>query len=68
MNKQVIIEEQGEKAYDYFSKFLKIEENNLEVVKTTTKFNILKIIYYIWDMRDSAYLDRSHLSFPRKRE
>ena len=43
MNKQVIIEEQGEKAYDYFSKFLKIEENNLEVVKTTTRFNILKI-------------------------
>ena len=43
MNKQVIIEEQGEKAFNYFSKFLKIEENNLEVLKTTTIFNILKI-------------------------
>lgn len=43
MNKKVIIEEQGEKVYSYISSFLKIEENNLEVVKTTTLFNILKI-------------------------
>jgi len=43
MNKDIIIEEQGQKVYDYLSQFLKIEENNLEVVKTTTLFNILKI-------------------------
>jgi lipopolysaccharide/colanic/teichoic acid biosynthesis glycosyltransferase len=43
MNKQIIIGEQGEEAYDYISKFIKIEENNLEVVKTTTIFNVLKI-------------------------
>lgn len=43
MNKGIIIEEQGEKAYNYISKFLKIEENNLEVVKTTNLFNIRKI-------------------------
>lgn len=43
MNKGIIIEEQGEAAYDYISKFLKIEENNVEVVKTTNLFNIRKI-------------------------
>lgn len=43
MNKEIIIEEQGERTYDYISKFLKVEENNLEVVKTTTLFNVLKI-------------------------
>lgn len=43
MNKSIIIEEQGEKVYQYISQFLTIEENNLEVVKTTTIFNILKI-------------------------
>lgn len=43
MNKDIIIAEQGLKVYDYLSQFLKIEENNLEVVKTTTLFNILKI-------------------------
>lgn len=43
MNREIIIAEQGEKVYDYISQFLKIEENNLEVVKTTTQFNILKI-------------------------
>jgi lipopolysaccharide/colanic/teichoic acid biosynthesis glycosyltransferase len=43
MNKEIIIEEQGEKAYNYFSNYLKIEENNLEVVKTKTLFNIRKI-------------------------
>jgi len=43
MNKDIIIQEQGQKVYDYLSKFLKIEENNLEVVKTTTIFNIKKI-------------------------
>ena len=43
MNKEIIIEEQGEKAYNYISKFLKVTGNNLEVVKTTTIFNILKI-------------------------
>jgi len=43
MNKEIIIAEQGEKVYDYISRFLKVEENNLEVVKTTTLFNILKI-------------------------
>ncbi|MCO6499538.1 MAG: sugar transferase [Vicingus serpentipes] len=43
MNKEIIIEEQGAKVYDYISQFLKIEENNLEVVKTTTLFNIIKI-------------------------
>jgi lipopolysaccharide/colanic/teichoic acid biosynthesis glycosyltransferase len=43
MNKGIIIEEQGEKAYNYISKFLKVEDNNLEVVKTTNLFNIRKI-------------------------
>jgi len=43
MNKGIIIEEQGDKAYSYISQFLKITDNNLEVVKTTTIFNILKI-------------------------
>ena len=43
MNKEIIIAEQGEKAYGYISQFLKIEENNLEVVKTTNLFNIVKI-------------------------
>lgn len=43
MNKEIIIREQGEKAYNYIAKFLSIEKNNLEVVKTTKLFNILKI-------------------------
>ncbi|MBI2280371.1 MAG: sugar transferase [Bacteroidetes bacterium] len=43
MNKGIIIAEQGEKAYSYISNFLNIENNDIEVVKTTTKFNILKI-------------------------
>lgn len=43
MNKEIIIAEQGEKAYGYIAQFLKIEENNLEVLKTTNLFNIVKI-------------------------
>ena len=43
MNKGIIIEEQGEKVYFYISQFLSIEEKAVEVVKTTTKFNIRKI-------------------------
>lgn len=43
MNRAIIIEEQGEKAYNFISSFLNIEENNLEVVKVTNVFNIIKI-------------------------
>jgi len=43
MNKGIIIEEQGEKAYNYISEFLKVEDDNIEVVKTTNLFNIRKI-------------------------
>tara|TARA_B100000809_G_scaffold266856_1_gene332258 strand:+ start:7763 stop:8797 length:1035 start_codon:yes stop_codon:yes gene_type:complete len=43
MNKRIIIEEQGEKAYSYLSKFINVEEDKLEVIKTTKKFNIRKI-------------------------
>lgn len=43
MNIEVIIQEQGEKVYAYLSQYLNIEKNNLEVVKTTTLFNIKKI-------------------------
>lgn len=44
MNKRIIIEEQGENAYSYLSKFIDLKENSVEVVKTTNKFNIRKII------------------------
>ncbi|NCP45829.1 MAG: sugar transferase [Flavobacteriales bacterium] len=43
MNKGIIIAEQGEKAYSYISTFFNIENNDVEVVKTTTVFNIKKI-------------------------
>ena len=43
MNKGIIIAEQGEKAYSYISNFFNIENNDVEVVKTTTVFNIKKI-------------------------
>lgn len=43
MNKEIIIEEQGEKAFSFISKFLNVEEATVEVVKTRTKFNIRKI-------------------------
>lgn len=43
MNKGIIIAEQGEKTYAYLSKFLDIESEDVEVVKTTTAFNVLKI-------------------------
>jgi lipopolysaccharide/colanic/teichoic acid biosynthesis glycosyltransferase len=43
MNIDVIIQEQGEKAYNYIANYLDIEKNNLDVVKTTKAFNILKI-------------------------
>lgn len=43
MNKRIIIEEQGEKAYSYLSKFISVEEGGVEVVKTTNKFNIRKV-------------------------
>jgi lipopolysaccharide/colanic/teichoic acid biosynthesis glycosyltransferase len=43
MNKRIIIEEQGEKAYVYLSQFLNIKSDNIEVVKTTNAFNVLKI-------------------------
>jgi lipopolysaccharide/colanic/teichoic acid biosynthesis glycosyltransferase len=43
MNKGIIIEEQGEKAYCYISKFINLEDADVEVVKTATKFNIKKI-------------------------
>ncbi|MGE0561005.1 MAG: sugar transferase [Flavobacteriales bacterium] len=42
MNKGIIIEEQGEKAYAYISQFLNFEENNLDIFKTTNVFNIVK--------------------------
>ncbi len=43
MDKRIIIQEQGEKVYDYLAQYLNIEKNNLEVIKTTTLFNIIKI-------------------------
>ncbi len=43
MNKQIIIEEQGGKTYTYLSKFIDIESKDVEVVKTTTAFNVVKI-------------------------
>jgi len=43
MKRELIIEEQGEKAYAYLSQFLDTENNEVEVVKTTTAFNVLKI-------------------------
>ena len=43
MNRRILIEEQGEKAYSFIAQYLNIEEPNVEVVKTTKKFNIRKI-------------------------
>ncbi|MDG1477118.1 MAG: sugar transferase [Vicingaceae bacterium] len=43
MNNRIIIEEQGEKAYLYLSKYISIENDDVEVIKTTNKFNIRKI-------------------------
>jgi len=43
MNKEIIIQEQGQNVYNYLSAYLNIEKNNLEVVKTTNSFNIKKI-------------------------
>jgi len=43
MNKRILIEEQGEKAYSFIAQYLNVEEVNVEVVKTIRKFNIRKI-------------------------
>ena len=43
MNKRILIEEQGERAYSFIAQYVNIEEVNVEVVKTTKKFNIRKI-------------------------
>ncbi len=45
MNKRIIIEEQGEKAYSYLSKYINVGEGSVEVIKTTNKFNIRKIAH-----------------------
>ena len=43
MNKRIVIEEQGERAYSYLSQFVDLNSDGVEVVKTTKKFNIRKI-------------------------
>ncbi len=42
MNKDILIEEQGEKVYSYISRFINVEDENVGVVKTSNKFNIRK--------------------------
>ena len=43
MNKEIIIQEQGQEAFDYIEQFVDIERNNLDVTKTSTLFNIRKL-------------------------
>ncbi len=43
MNKQIIIEEQGEKAYSYVAQYVNVEDQNTEILKTINEFNIRKI-------------------------
>lgn len=43
MNKTIIIQEQGEAAFNFISKFLDVQNEEVEVLKTATIFNIKKI-------------------------
>ncbi len=43
MNKEIIIQEQGEKAFKYISQYVDVSASDVDVVKTTTLFNIKKL-------------------------
>lgn len=43
MNKSLIIQEQGQDAYDFISNYMDVQSNETEVLKTINVFNIKKI-------------------------